>query len=129
MVHGEMLSPMTTRTNFQIDKALQSHQAWKNTFQSAIDGLDAEKLLQLEIDATGCEFGLWLKSVCALPIATTPAFTEVITTHAEFHRIASEIVSLLHRAEVDAAQHLLDTAFQSISLQLSEELRILGTHL
>ena len=107
-----------------IDDSILAHLGWRERFQTAIEGIDADRLADLVVaDADGCLFGQWLASPEHVVQAQSDELARIKSVHNEFHRVAADIVELLHRGEVDAAQHVLDTLFAEVSGKLTGLLR------
>ena len=103
-------------SSFDVDTAIANHVAWRQQFQTAIEGVDADKLNDLAIaDHAACEFGQWLMAPAQTLLHDRPDFSQLLLAHERFHQVASEIIDYLHDAEVDAAQELLDTRFVEVS--------------
>lgn len=69
-----------------IDSAIRAHVAWRQQFQTAIEGVDADKLDTLAInDHTACQFGQWLAAPEQAHLAQTAGFAELAAAHQAFH--------------------------------------------
>jgi hypothetical protein len=114
-------------TNLDIDAAIAAHIAWGNTFKTAIEGIDADKLNDLSVaNDAGCVLGSWLSAPQQQAHAATDLFATVIKTHKDFHALADQIVGLLEHGEVDEAQRLLDNEFTEATDRIINALRLLG---
>ncbi len=104
-----------------------AHIGWRERFQTAIEGIDADRLADLAVaDSAGCLFGLWLAAPERTAQAQTVEFCQIKRVHDEFHRVSATIVELLHRGEVQAAQDVLDTLFSEVSGELIQMLQNLS---
>lgn len=108
-----------------IDAAIAAHKAWRTRFAGAIHGIDAEKLRDLSVtDHTSCVLGTWLYSPKQQECLNLSVFRDILKTHQDFHKAASQIIELLEEAKVDEAQRTLESRFSDISttliLQLEE---------
>jgi hypothetical protein len=108
-------------SSYDIDTAIANHVAWRQQFQTAIEGVDADKLGELDIsDHAACQFGRWLMAPAQASLHDRPDFGDLFSAHERFHQVASEIIDCLHEAKVDEAQALLDSRFVEVSAILVE---------
>ena len=102
-----------------IDAAIAAHKAWRTRFSSAIHGIDADKLKDLSVtDHTTCVLGTWLYSPKQQECLNLSIFRDILKVHQDFHQSTSQIIRLLEEAQVDEAQHALDSNFDKISTTL-----------
>ena len=87
------------------DEAIKVHTYWKLTLRWMING--DHPVDQAETaDAHHCELGRWIDNEGAC-YAGFPEFQRLISEHAEFHRIAAEVVSHIQNGENGAAEAML----------------------
>ncbi len=92
--------------DFDFDKAIEAHRAWKVKLRSAIanrERLDADTICRDD----RCPLGQWLHGPGGARWGTRPAFTSLLDEHAEFHRAAGEVAATINRGAYDAAERLL----------------------
>jgi len=76
-----------------IDKAVMAHKEWKDKLENAINaGRSDLNPLVVKTD-NACEFGKWLYSLSAADKANV-TFNTIKELHAEFHKIAGDILQL-----------------------------------
>ena len=95
-------------TKEAIDAALSAHSQWKKRLQDAIaTGQSEFKADSVKRDNT-CQFGQWLHG---LPIADTKSddYNLIKTLHADFHKIAGEILELALSGKKNEALKNLET--------------------
>ncbi len=110
--------PPSNSTALDIDAAIGAHTAWKRRFEFCIDGIIDERLNADTIsDDTRCVLGCWLFGT-GLELADLPLYQELVTTHREFHQIASDITRRIDARDNAGAQALLSTRFTEISAQV-----------
>jgi hypothetical protein len=108
----------------EINAALAAHAQWKKRLQEAIEKTESEFKVEIVKKDNECQFGRWLYG---LPSATkdNPEYQNIIALHAEFHKIASEILALaLNGNKTEALKKLeFGGAYSSISGKLVIALR------
>jgi hypothetical protein len=117
-----------TVPKIDIEEAIHAHGAWKAKFRSFLYGKAG-----LDVATVGttkaCSLGQWLQheGQRLLPAADHERISQ---THAEFHRVAQEIVTkILQRDFAAARQDLVnDGAFDQASHALTEALRKASLH-
>jgi len=95
-----------TVTDFDFDKAVEAHRAWKVKLRSAIanrEKLDVDTICRDD----RCPLGQWLHGPGGARWGTRPAFVDLVNEHAEFHRAAGEVAATINRGAYDEAQRLL----------------------
>lgn len=110
-----------------VEAAIAAHKAWRASFQSAIDGIDAEKLFDMSItDYTKCVLGTWIYANQQESFEELEIFRAIKEVHVEFHQLAGRIFDCLEKGQADAAQLLLENQFVLVSdalILLLEEFR------
>jgi hypothetical protein len=110
----------------EIEAAITAHAGWRARFETAIHGIDAEKLTELAIaDHTQCALGVWLHAGIAPSSANPETIQALIGAHETFHREATKIIAFLNEGNADEALQLLDTGFSEISNRVTELLQAL----
>ncbi len=92
--------------DFDLDKAVDAHRAWKVKLRSAIaqrEQLDADAICRDD----RCPLGQWLHGPGGTRWGARPAFVALLDEHAEFHRAAGEVAATINRGAYDQAERLL----------------------
>lgn len=87
------------------DDAVKAHTFWKVTLRWLVNGrrgLDEE----MAHDDRACELGAWIHGEGSR-YAQFPAFAEMVSEHAEFHRLAGEVARLTLTGDTAAADRML----------------------
>ena len=95
-----------TVTDFDFDKAIEAHRAWKVKLRSAIaqrERLDADAICRDD----RCSLGQWLHGPGGARWGSRPAFVKLVEEHAEFHRAAGEVAATINRGAYEQAERLL----------------------
>lgn len=74
-----------------IDAALSAHAQWKKRLQEAISTGKSEFQADEVKKDNGCQFGKWLYAVTG-DIVKSEDYIKVKSLHAEFHKVAAEIL-------------------------------------
>ena len=91
-----------------IDHAMQAHVNWKTRLKEYCSSKRTENLDPNMIGKDNqCELGKWIQGEGNSEYGTLPDFAELKTTHAMFHRSASEIVRLANSNNIPEAQRRL----------------------
>jgi hypothetical protein len=108
---------LVTKTN--IDSALTAHDFWKKRLRNAIEyGTSEYKPEVVEKDHT-CQFGLWLYSLSEED-KSTEDFEKVKDLHAQFHKVAANILELAITDKKEEALKQMDFggAYSKVSSKL-----------
>lgn len=107
----------------EIDAALQAHAAWRKHFKDYLSGR-ASFDTKLAGITDQCDFGRWLAHE-GHRLMPSEIHSRIIEAHAEFHRVAGEIVQKIKEKHFDAVRQDLapDGAFNQTSAKLSDLLR------
>ncbi|MBP6337622.1 MAG: CZB domain-containing protein [Vitreoscilla sp.] len=115
---------------FDFDKAVDAHRAWKVTLRRAMAAKDQLDAVTLKRD-NACALGQWLHGDASSRCKHQPSFVQLVDQHAEFHRAAGEVADSINARDYDRAESLLgsgsrfgDASNQTVSaiLQLRREL-------
>jgi len=107
-----------------IEDAIGSHALWMSHVRQAIveaqPGIDVE-----DIRAAGrCDFGKWLYGPrLSAADRTSVAYQEVESLHADFHRVAAQVVELAAAGQTAEAYGLLYGDYVTISGRLAIAMR------
>ncbi len=106
----------------QINKAIGSHSLWKQRLMAAIEAGNPKLTVDQIAKDDACELGKWLYSA-SIPEALrqTPDFQACRELHAEFHKVAAEVLRLAVSGNKGAALAALgsDTKFANLSSALT----------
>jgi hypothetical protein len=103
---------------------ISAHVMWKQRLVSLLAGRSEEQLDPLTIALDNqCALGKWIYGDGQM-MAKLPAFEEVRSMHAQFHRMAAEVVKLHMMGNSSAAEVLLNGEYSKLSERLKH--RILG---
>ncbi len=103
----------------EIDAALQAHAAWRKHFKDYLYGHAA-----CDLDAVSatdqCDFGRWLGKE-GHRLMPTDLHGQITTAHAEFHRVAGDIVHKIKQKQFDEARQDIarEGRLNNISAQLT----------
>lgn len=86
-----------------IDKALLAHKEWKNRLEHAITTGNSDFEPKIVVKDNICEFGKWLYSLSA-DEKSNENFNIVKNLHAEFHKIAGDILQQAISGNKDEAR-------------------------
>lgn len=104
----------------EIDKAISAHGMWKQRLKSAIETGQSEfNVSKVTLDNL-CDFGKWLYSLDS-DIKSTESWKAIQNHHAEFHKIAANILGLALKGKKDEASKeiALGSNYSSISGKLT----------
>jgi hypothetical protein len=97
---------MSTGLQEELGEALKAHGAWKHKLRSAAAAGDRGLPVADIYRPDHCRFGKWLQTVPAAEGGEHLA--EVQRLHADFHRIAGDIASLIQRGRSEEALQAID---------------------
>jgi hypothetical protein len=80
-------------TKEAIDAALSAHALWKKRLRDAVDTEQSEFKPDLVKKDNACQFGQWLYGLSDADKASE-SYSKVKSLHADFHRVAGEILEL-----------------------------------
>lgn len=103
---------------------ISAHVMWKQRLVSLLAGKSEEQLdpSMIALD-NQCALGKWIYGD-GQTMTDLPAFEEVRGMHAQFHRLAAEVVKLHQMGNLSAAEVLLNGEYSKLSEKLKH--RILG---
>ncbi|OIQ97017.1 diguanylate cyclase [mine drainage metagenome] len=114
------------RSGLDLFEAIQAHITWKARFQNAINGESKEVFSPEEVCVdTGCELGKWIHSPFSNIFHDQPHFENLKNTHAEFHKIAGDIVIKIQSNSGESLDQSIDE-FNRISRVLIRDLHQLA---
>ena len=103
---------------------ISAHVMWKQRLISLLTGKSEERLDPTTIALDNrCALGKWIYGDGQI-MAELPAYEEVRLMHAQFHRLAAEVVKLHQMGNSSAAEVLLNGEYSKLSEKLKH--RILG---
>ena len=115
-------------TEFDVSAAISAHKHWKSRLSLLVGDLQKEQLDPMEVgDPVRCKLGKWIATMIDTNRRDS-LFTSLITTHTEFHRLASVIVSLANNGEREEAKRLLDNEFAELSADVVDLLNEISIH-
>lgn len=86
----------------EIDAALQAHAAWRKHFKDYLYGHAAFDLDNVST-TDQCDFGRWMGKE-GHRLMPTELHDQITTAHAEFHRVAADIVHKIKQKQYEAAR-------------------------
>jgi methyl-accepting chemotaxis protein len=106
-------------TKEAIDSALNSHSLWKERLQEAITKGQSEFQVTVVKRDNACQFGKWLYGIPEEE-KSSQEYKNIRSLHAEFHRIAGEILELALNGDTEEALNKLESggSYQRISGRL-----------
>ncbi len=103
--------------NFQ--EAVAAHQRWKARLQACIDGTRSEKLDPAIVGRDDqCVLGKWIHGQGAATFGDLPVFSELKAGHAEFHRVAGEVLTSVYAGRAEEAAKVLGSTFAQASVKV-----------
>lgn len=102
----------------EISKAIGAHGMWKQRLKQAIDGGSSEFTVERVKADNNCDFGKWLYSLGDKEKGTAN-FKSVRELHADFHKVASDVLGKALKGDKTAATAAMDGAFASASSKLT----------
>lgn len=103
--------------NFQ--DAVSAHQKWKARLQACIDGTSAEKLDPAIVGRDDqCVLGKWIYGQGTASFGSRPAFGDLTNAHADFHRIAGEVLTAVYAGRKEEAATVLGSSFAQASVRV-----------
>ena len=93
-------------TNEAIDSALAAHSQWKTRLQDAISSGKSEFKAEVVMKDNTCQFGQWLYGLTGEDVKSDN-YVKVKGLHADFHKIAGEILALALSGKKDEAMKKL----------------------
>lgn len=105
-----------------IEAAIESHQAWTETFLNAIESRNLTEAIANSGYDDMCSFGKWLYNLDD-ETKRRPAFRRVKDQHYRFHLEAAEIVRLMEQARFADAKAKLSGDYAATSARLVGLLR------
>ena len=91
----------------QITASIGAHGMWKQRIVNAIDTGTCEWTPETVQTDCNCEFGKWLHS-CDGATQSSPHYQEVRRLHAEFHKVAADVLSLALAGQKDKASSAIE---------------------
>ena len=106
-------------TKEAIDSALNQHELWKERLKEAIKTGQSEFQVIVVKRDNACKFGKWLYGISDAE-KSHREYKNIRDLHAEFHRIAGEILDLALKGDKDEALKRLEQGgnYQRISSRL-----------
>lgn len=104
----------------EIDKAISAHGMWKQRLKSAIETGNSEfNVNKVTLDNL-CDFGKWLYTLDS-NIRLTESWNSIQKLHAEFHKIAANILDLALKGKKEEASKgiALGSEYAAISGKLT----------
>lgn len=115
---------MVKNIQAEITKAIGTYDLWKDKLKASIADGRTDQLITSVCQDNLCEFGIWLYGL-EVAVKTTPRWHCVRTLHADFHRVAGNVLQLAISGQKDQANEALSSngQFSNISAQLTSELK------
>ncbi|HEB58781.1 MAG TPA: hypothetical protein ENJ01_06150 [Gammaproteobacteria bacterium] len=106
-----------------INKGIAAHGMWKQRLIDAIATGSSEWSPATVCQDNQCEFGKWLYSGDA-EVTASPRYEKVRTLHADFHKVAAEVLKMALAGQKDAAEAAIDmgSEYRNISSELTREM-------
>lgn len=107
---------MTESLIHEIDAAIAAHATWKLRLKTAISTGRVEQNVDTVRRCDQCAFGEWLKGpTLSDEVRAGKPFEVVYRLHADFHRIAADVLAAVAAGKPSAAQEILDGPFSDKS--------------
>ncbi len=99
--------------------AVAAHQRWKARLQASIDGTSEEVLDPGTVSRDDqCVLGKWIHGQGARAFGGRPVFSDLRDAHAEFHRIAGEVLWAVYDGRREEAAAKLSGSFAQASVRV-----------
>ncbi len=99
--------------------AVRAHQRWKARLQTSIDGTSEETLDPAMVSRDDqCVLGKWIHGHGASVFGDRLVFAHLRTEHAQFHRIAGEVLSAVQTGNKSEAEGKLHGEFAHSSVHV-----------
>ncbi|GAA6141605.1 CZB domain-containing protein [Hydrogenophaga sp. 5NK40-0174] len=106
----------TALDDLNVDKAIASHEQWKDRLRQALDGSSPEILDPEAVCRDDrCDLGRWLHGTGRERLGHHVAFTALVASHQSFHRQAARVIELSQSGRKQEAERELDTAYRHAS--------------
>jgi aerotaxis receptor len=92
--------------HFDFDRAIEAHHQWRVTLRNSIARklkVDADRLRRDDC----CDLGQWLHGSAGPAWGSSPAFTRLLKSHADFHQEAGKIGDLINKNQLREAEKLV----------------------
>jgi len=109
----------------EISKAIGAHALWKKRLISAIDTGESDFAPEKVCTDNQCEFGKWLYGATITAADKTGGdYDNVRKLHAEFHKIAADVLRLALSGKKAEARKLIDegSRYAALSIELTRAL-------
>ena len=107
-----------------LDSAFQKHGGWIEEFCTAIFNQNTVNVATYEKDNL-CELGKWLYGDGMAQYGKLTAYTDLISSHAAFHKMAGRIAQAINAKDYTAAESLLGKDGEYAAASQSVHLTIL----
>ncbi|HYP67922.1 MAG TPA: CZB domain-containing protein [Thiobacillaceae bacterium] len=105
---------------------ISAHVLWKKRLLAMLDGSSDEKLVPEAIGMDDkCALGKWIYSD-GQTFSSTASYETVRAMHAEFHRLAAEVVTLYQAGKIAEAEQLLQREYSRHSERLKHRILALS---
>ncbi|TXT41137.1 MAG: methyl-accepting chemotaxis sensory transducer [Comamonadaceae bacterium] len=106
--------------NFNFDKAIEAHRAWKVRLRKAIADkahLDADTICRDD----KCPLGQWLHGDGGRQWGSKPRFVELLDKHAQFHQVAGGVAKQINQGQYALAEKLIGSGseFAQVSTEVA----------
>lgn len=103
--------------------AVMAHQKWKSRLQACIDGTGQEKLDPAVVSRDDqCVLGKWIHGAGAQKFGGIGVFSQLSAEHAQFHRIAGEVLAATYAGQKAEAEEKLRASFTQSSARVQYHL-------
>lgn len=106
------------------EEAVAAHRKWKSHLRLHIDGSSTE---MLDPDVIGrddlCDLGQWIHGEGGATMSAKPEFQAMKRSHAQFHRVAEEVLRKSKEGDPHGACLALDGPFYRASINVMDALR------
>jgi methyl-accepting chemotaxis protein len=111
---------VTNVANFNFDKAIEAHRAWKVRLRQAIaekTHLDADTICRDD----KCPLGQWLHGEGGQQWGSKPRFMELLGKHAQFHKVAGGVAKQINQGQYQQAEKLIGAGseFAQVSTEVA----------
>lgn len=112
-------------TKEEIKSAVAAHGQWKQKLRTAINTGECESTPDRVKQDDNCAFGKWLHYRIDASEKNSAHYANVISIHAEFHKVAGHVLSLALKGEKDQANDLISLGgqFSKLSSRLTQEMK------
>ena len=109
----------------EINNAITAHGKWKTKLRQIIDSGESDVTVEHVEKDNNCSFGKWLHERIEDKHKSDPYYSKIVQLHAEFHKLAAEVMHYGLMGDKDTANDKIsiNSQFTQKSAELTRELQ------